>query len=72
MSTRRDASSTLIFRASSIEEEEEGGQEEDPPCREARAGASRAHIQVVERDEFLGKIAVGYGDATWADEGDVR
>ena len=40
--------------------------------REARAGASRARIQVVEQDEFLGKIAVGYGDATWADEGDVR
>ena len=40
--------------------------------REAQAGASRARIQVVEQDEFLSKIAVGYGDATWADEGDVR
>ena len=25
----------------------------------------------VEQDCFLGKIAVGYGDATWADGGDV-
>ena len=40
--------------------------------REAPAGVSRARIQVVKQDEFLGKIAVGYGDATWADEGDVR
>ena len=41
--------------------------------REAPAGASRARIQVAEQDEFLGKIVVGYGDATWADvEGDVR
>ena len=36
--------------------------------REAQAGASQARIRVVEQDEFLGKIAVGNGDATWADE----
>ena len=27
--------------------------------------------QVVEQDGFLGKIAVGYGDATWEDGGDL-
>ena len=72
MSTH-DGSLTLIFCASSIEEEEEEGREEDPPMgREAWAGASRACIQVVKPDEFLGKITVGYGDATWADEGGMR